>query len=171
VNISIVCPRRSGIWRTTGCPWLAGVLLLAGLIAAACREPDQVMLTAASRAKKERARILLSKELPKSDGMGLKVTLLEVSYQPGEASPAHSHPCAVVGYVVAGSLRTQLKGEPVMTYRAGESFYEDPNGVHLLSANASSSEPAKFVAYLVCDPDAPLSVDTPETELPEGGPR
>src|SRR5262245_24011541 len=62
---------------------------------------------------------------PQSDLAGSRVPT-------GEASPAHSHPCAVKGYVVAGSLRTQLQGEPVMTYKAGETFYEAPNGVHVI---------------------------------------
>ena len=108
---------------------------------------------------KERARIVLSKPLSKLDGDHLKVALVEVNYGPGEESSPHSHPCAVIGYVVEGTLRTQVKGEPEMTYKAGESFYEAPNGVHLVSANASSTEPAKLVAYLICDHDTPLSVD------------
>src|SRR5438105_1426823 len=65
---------------------------------------------------RERARIVLSKALPKLNGDHLKVVLLEVNYGPGEASPPHSHPCAVIGYVVEGMLRTQVKGEPEMTY-------------------------------------------------------
>ena len=111
---------------------------------------------------KERARIVRSQTLPMFHGDHLKAILVEVLYGPGEASPAHSHPCAVLGYVAAGTLRTQVKGEPEMTYEAGESFYEAPNGVHLVSANASSTEPAKLVAYLICDHDAPLSVDVLE---------
>jgi len=102
---------------------------------------------------------VLSKPLSKLDGKHLKVVLVEVNYGPGEASSPHSHPCAVVGYVVEGTLRTQVKGEPEMTYKAGESFYESPNGVHLISANASSTEPAKLIAYLICDHDTPLSVN------------
>jgi quercetin dioxygenase-like cupin family protein len=108
---------------------------------------------------KERARVVLSQPLPKLDGDHLKVVLVEVNYGPGEASSPHSHPCAVIGYVVEGTLRTQVKGEPEMTYKAGGSFYEAPNGVHLISANASSAEPAKLLAYLICDHDTPLSVD------------
>jgi quercetin dioxygenase-like cupin family protein len=38
-----------------------------------------------------------------------------------------------------------VKGQAEMIYKAGESFYEAPNGVHLVSANASSSEPPEFV--------------------------
>ncbi len=111
--------------------------------------------------KSERARIVLAEALPKMDGEHLKATLVEVNYGPGEASAPHSHPCPVVGYVVAGSLRTQVGGEAEAVYKAGESFYEAANGVHAVSANASAVEPAKFMAFFVCDHDAPLSVAAP----------
>ena len=118
---------------------------------------------------KERARIVLSQPLPKLDGEHLTVTLVEVNYGPGEASRPHSHPCAVVGYVAQGALRSQVKGEPERTYQAGESFYEAPNGVHLVSANASATQPAKLIAYLLCDHDAPLSMDVPGALPGKGG--
>jgi quercetin dioxygenase-like cupin family protein len=110
----------------------------------------------------DRARILLSRPLAKMDGEHLKVLLVEVKYGPGEASSPHSHPCAVVGYVAEGVLRSQVQGEPEKIYKTGESFYEAPKGVHLVSANASSTEPAKLMAYLICDHDTPLSVTFPE---------
>jgi quercetin dioxygenase-like cupin family protein len=105
---------------------------------------------------------MLSRSLSKMNGDHLEVFLVEVNYGPAEASPPHTHPCAVVGYVVEGSLRTQVKGEPETIYKAGDSFYEEPNGVHLVSANASSTKSAKLVAYLICDHDTPLSVDVPK---------
>jgi hypothetical protein len=36
--------------------------------------------------------------------------------------------------------------------------------VHALSANASKTEPAKFLAYFVCDHETPLSVDVPQAQ-------
>lgn len=113
---------------------------------------------------KDRARIVLAQALPKLDGDHLNAALVEVNYGLGEKSLPHSHPCAVVAYVVEGAIRTQVKGEPEKTYKAGDSFYEAPNGVHLVSANASSTAPAKLVAYLICDHDAPLSVAAPQSE-------
>ncbi len=121
--------------------------------------------------RKDRARRVMSQALPALDGDHLKAVLLEVRYGPGEASTPHSHPCAVVGYVVEGSLRTQVQGQPEMIYKAGQSFYEVPNGVHLVSANASTTEPAKFLAYFICDRDTPLSIDVPEHSGPEGASR
>ncbi|HXN27350.1 MAG TPA: cupin domain-containing protein [Candidatus Acidoferrales bacterium] len=122
---------------------------------------DQVRSDTQRAEKSERARIVLTQELPKMDGEHLKATLVEVSYGPGEASAAHSHPCPVIGYVAAGALRTQVRGEKEVVYTAGESFYEAPQGVHVVSANASQTEPAKLIAYFVCDHDAPLSLAAP----------
>ena len=117
---------------------------------------------------KERARVALSHALPKLDGEHLKATVVEVQYGPGESSPPHSHACAVVGYVVAGVLRMQVKGEPEAIYKAGEGFYEAPNGVHVVAANASETEAATFIAYFVCDHDTPLSSAVPEIATPGG---
>jgi quercetin dioxygenase-like cupin family protein len=117
--------------------------------------------TASDNHPKDRARVVLAQALPKLNGTSLKATLVEVHYGPGEASSPHTHPCAVIGYVAEGALRTQVKGEPEMIYRAGESFYEAPNGVHLVSANASSTEPTKLLAFLICDHETPLSIDVP----------
>src|ERR1700690_813231 len=83
--------------------------------------------------KIERSRVAFSHDLPPLLGDKLSVTIVEVNYGPGESSEPHSHPCPVIGYVLEGTLRTQVKGEPEATYKAGESFYEGPNGVHLIS--------------------------------------
>jgi quercetin dioxygenase-like cupin family protein len=56
----------------------------------------------------------------------------------------------------------QVKGGTESIYKAGDSFYEAPNGVHLVSANASLTEPATFLAYFICDRTAPLSTQVPE---------
>jgi quercetin dioxygenase-like cupin family protein len=110
---------------------------------------------------KDRARVAISHELPPMNGAKLSVTAVEVSYGPGESSPAHSHPCPVIGYVLEGAIRSQVKGEPEAVYKAGATFYEAPNGVHQVSANGSDKEPAKLLAYFVCDRQGPLSVAAP----------
>src|SRR3954471_7220655 len=78
--------------------------------------------------------------------MSSKLTVLEVAHTPGAASPAHSHPRPVIAYVVSGD---PLSGKWRARSRLpGESFFEPANGVHLISANASRTEPAKFGVYL-----------------------
>jgi len=106
-------------------------------------------------------RTVLSQALPVMDGGRLKVSVVEVTYGPGGSSPPHSHPCAVIGYVIEGALRTQVQGGPEALLKAGESFYEAPNAVHRISANGSDKEPARFIASFICDHDTPLSVAAP----------
>jgi quercetin dioxygenase-like cupin family protein len=99
-----------------------------------------------------------SHSLPALDGSHLRATVVEVDYAPGEDSKPHSHPCTVIGYVAQGAIRHRVKGEQEAVYKAGESFYEAPNGVHEVSANASDRDPAKLIAYFICDHDTPLTV-------------
>jgi quercetin dioxygenase-like cupin family protein len=122
------------------------------LVAIAC------CIVLALPAQTERARLAFSHALPRMDGSPLQVKLVEVRYGPGEASTPHSHPCPVIGYVLEGSVRMRVGGSPEVVYKPGDGFYEEPNGQHLVSANASSTEPARFLAYFTCDHDAPLSV-------------
>jgi quercetin dioxygenase-like cupin family protein len=147
--------------------WTAGAAFFLCAIGAGSHSAwPQAHTAAAQPTAKERARVVFSHALPKMNGDRLTARVVLVNYGPGEASQPHSHPCAVIGYVVEGSIRTQVKGEPEALVKAGESFYEAPNGVHLVSANASQTEPASFIAYFVCDHDAPLSTavkDPPPT--------
>jgi quercetin dioxygenase-like cupin family protein len=136
-------------------------LFLAGfLVATACA----AVVLQGQIAPDARTRIVFSQSLPQLDAAHLKVTTVEVTYPPGGASAPHSHPCPVIGYVLRGAVRMQVKGGPVSVYRPGDSFYEAPNGVHQVSANASTKEPAVFLAYFICDHEGPLSVKVPQEQ-------
>lgn len=76
------------------------------------------------------------------------VHALEVRYGPGEASAPHQHAGFVVGYVLEGEIRFQLKGGPERKLAAGEMFYEPPGAVHQVSANASATKPARILALI-----------------------
>jgi quercetin dioxygenase-like cupin family protein len=132
---------------------LGAVLIITGLI---------TNQTSRAQSTPAQVRTLLSRALPQLDGTHLKVTVVEVVYAPGGASKPHTHACPVVGYIAQGAIRYQVKGEAETIYKAGDSFYEAANGVHQVSANASSTEPAKLIAYFLCDHDNPLSVAVPE---------
>jgi quercetin dioxygenase-like cupin family protein len=114
-----------------------------------------------SPAPEARVRTVFSQALPQMDPTHLQVTTVEVTYPPGGSSTPHSHPCPVIGYVLKGAVRMQVKGGTESIYRVGDSFYEAPNGVHMVSANASKKEPATFLAYFICDHSGPLSVKVP----------
>lgn len=113
------------------------------------------------KAEEESDRTLISQHLPQLDGRDLTATIVEVNYPPGTGSESHSHPCVVMGYVVSGTIESQVKGQPVGTYTAGQTFYEPPNGVHAISRNPSKTKPARLLAYFLCDHAGPLSVPVP----------
>ncbi len=123
-------------------------------------------IAAAPQNTPSRSRVAIARGLPSLDGQHLEATLVEVTYEPGGANKAHRHPCPDIGYVLEGSLRMQVEGQPERIYTPGETFYEAPTDVHLVSANASAEKPARFLAYFVCDHPTPLSVPVPE---PRGG--
>jgi quercetin dioxygenase-like cupin family protein len=111
-----------------------------------------------------RSRLALTHALPPLNGQRLEVRVVEVTYPPGSVSAAHRHPCPVIGYVIEGAVRMQVSGRPETVYRAGETFHEGPDDVHVLGANASDTEPARFIAYFTCDGPGPLTVPVPVPE-------
>jgi quercetin dioxygenase-like cupin family protein len=91
---------------------------------------------------------------------GKTMTVVSVAYEPGGASAAHRHPASgmVFAYVVEGAIRSQVEGEPAKVYRAGESWSEPPNAHHVVSENASATEPARLLAVVVADDGVPTTV-------------
>lgn len=102
-------------------------------------------------------RPVLTRTLPGVKGNHLTQTLVEVTYGPGGSSRAHTHGCPVTAYVIEGSVRMQMKGQPEAVYSAGQTFVEGANEVHLVSANASATQPARFLAIFSCDHKAELT--------------
>lgn len=84
---------------------------------------------------------------------GKSLVAVVVDYEPGGASPAHTHAesAFVFAYVLAGEIESQVNDEPKKVYRAGESFYETPGSRHPVSRNASPTQPAKLLAVFVVD--------------------
>ena len=99
------------------------------------------------------------------DGRDIHVKVVDVRYPPGGANTSHTHPCPVIGYVLEGALRMRVNDGPETIYKAGDTFYEAAGDVHRTSANASATEPARFVAYFTCDRDVTqLSLPAPAAQ-------
>ena len=86
-----------------------------------------------------------------ADAAGKEVTLLTVDYAPGAASDPHVHPGSVIAYVLEGAVVSQLKGGEPVTYTKGQSWYESPKTPHVVSKNASKTEPAKLLVFLLSE--------------------
>ena len=84
---------------------------------------------------------ILSEALP--NVRDKRVTIVRVTYAPGGYTPSHRHAVSVIPYVTAETIRSQLAGGPVETFKVVESFFEPPGAIHLVSENASSTIPTE----------------------------
>jgi quercetin dioxygenase-like cupin family protein len=83
---------------------------------------------------------------------GKTLTGVIVNYAPGVKSPPHRHGHAfVVAYVLSGAIRSKVNNGEERIFHAGESWTEMPGDHHVVSANASDTEPAKLLAIFVAD--------------------
>ena len=91
-----------------------------------------------------------------ADSPGKEGRMIEVSYPPGAQDMVHRHDAHAFVYVLEGTIVMQLQGKPPVTLKAGQTFYEGPNDVHVVGRNASDSEPARFVVVLLKAKGAPI---------------
>jgi quercetin dioxygenase-like cupin family protein len=99
---------------------------------------------------------LMTKDLPDVPG---KEGMIEiVDFAPGEVSQPHRHYADLFVYVLEGSVITQVKGGSPQTVHAGEIFYESPTDVHIVSRNASETQPAKLLVFYVKAKGTPPTV-------------
>ena len=99
---------------------------------------------------------LMSKDL--AEFPGKEGLMIMVEYPPGSADPIHRHNAHAFLYVLEGSIVMQVKGGKQVTLTPGQTFYEGPNDVHIVGHNASNTEPAKFIVFLVKNKDAPVLI-------------
>ncbi len=98
---------------------------------------------------------LLTSDLP--DIAGKEAVMLTVEYPPGGSSAPHRHDADVFVYVLQGSLLMQIDGKEPVTLGVGQTFHEGPGDIHRRSANASSTEPAKFLVVMIKDKGKPAT--------------
>ena len=103
----------------------------------------------------DKVELIASYALP--NVAGKRVTIVRVSYGPGGFTRAHRHSGSVTAYITRGEIRSQLGGGAVETFAVGQSFFEPPGSTHLVSANASMTEPAELIAVFVADEGAQLT--------------
>jgi len=132
---------------------LAGLVVAAGLVLAAA-PPGRSASTGEGATVKQ----ILIEKLPNVPGKTL--TVVEVDYRPGGFSAPHRHPASgfVFAYVLSGTVRSQIDGQPLREYSAGETWTEPPNAHHVVSANASKTKPARLMAYVIADDGAQVTV-------------
>ena len=107
-------------------------------------------------AQEPKVTSLMSKDL--TENPGRELLMITVEHAPGGSTPIHLHNAHAMVYVLEGSVVMQLKGGKQVTLTPGQTFYEGPDDVHIVDRNASSTQPAKFLVFLIKDKGAPALV-------------
>ena len=114
------------------------------------------LLASTVMAQEPKVTPLMSKDL--ADYPGKEVLMMTVDHVPGGSSSIHRHNAHAFVYVLEGSVVMQLKGGQQVTLTPGQTFYEGPDDVHVVDRNASGTQPAKFLVFLIKDKGAPALV-------------
>ena len=140
--------------RSRRARWLAAIPVSAlGLAGDAAPPPAAAVST------------LMQRDL--ADLPGKEALLLTVEYPPAGASLPHRHQADVLVYVLEGEVVMQIAGQQPRTLGPGATFYEGPADVHVRSANASATAPAKMLVFMVKDQGRAVSL--PVAPPPGGG--
>ncbi len=116
-------------------------------------------LVLATPAAAQSVKPQLSAALPNAPGKTM--TVLTVTYAPGQKSGPHHHAGSAFLYarVLTGQIRSQVEGQEAVarTYSVGEGWTEGPDAHHVVSENASATEPASILVVFVADDGAALT--------------
>jgi quercetin dioxygenase-like cupin family protein len=138
-----------------------------GRLGAAAMAASLLMLTAADSVSADESKRaespLMTRDLAGIPGK--EAIVLTVEYRPGQSSPPHRHDANVFVYVLEGTISMQVKGGPPVTLHPGQTYYESPSDIHTVSANASKTEPAKILVFIVKDKGAPVTRAVTAREL------
>jgi quercetin dioxygenase-like cupin family protein len=128
--------------------FLCGVAFAALFVSAASADDLPTVLINTDKSK---VTLVFDRALPNVPGKSVKGVLVE--YQPGGSNPAHTHPASAFIYatVLEGAIRSKINEGPEKVYHAGENWTEVPGDHHLVSANASDTQPARLLAVFVVD--------------------
>ena len=98
---------------------------------------------------------LMAKDLP--DLAGKQAVVRANEYPPGTSNPPHRHNAHVFLHLLEGQLIVQVKGGQPVTLRPGDTYYEAPADIHVVSRNPSANVTAKALVFMVKDIGAPAT--------------
>src|SRR3954467_2587309 len=83
--------------------------------------------------------------IEKLDGKAASVTVVEVTFEPGQEDSPHHHTGPVFGYVLEGEYEHSLDDGRVKKYEAGDTFYEPSRSVHRVARNPSGKTKTRLL--------------------------
>jgi quercetin dioxygenase-like cupin family protein len=103
----------------------------------------------------ERVKVISAQDInEKLDGKDAKVTVVEVTIEPGQSGLAHRHPGPGFVYVLEGEYERGVDDQPTRKFKAGETFYEPTGCLHRVSKNPSTKGRTRLIAFVLHPRDA-----------------
>ncbi len=96
-------------------------------------------------------------KMPLTGVAGNEANLVLFNVGPGWKINNHFHPGHVFVYMIQGSIKIEVEGEPVHVLGPGDVLYELPDR-NMVANNISSTKGAKFLVFQVGDIGKPLTV-------------
>jgi len=124
-------------------------------LAAALVVLSSIATAQSSAPPRSSGRDLMVRELP--DLAGKEALVRANVYPPGTSNPPHRHDAHVFLHVLEGQLIVQLKGGQPVTLNPGDTYYEAPDDVHVMSRNPSDTIPVKALIFMVKQRGAPAT--------------
>jgi quercetin dioxygenase-like cupin family protein len=90
-----------------------------------------------------------------------EVIVWDTQYAPGAVNPRHLHTAAITFRILSGTGIWQEEGKPPVTLHAGDSLFV-PAGTTHSHWNPSTSDPLRFLEFIVAEKDKGRSVPRPE---------
>src|SRR5574337_1264834 len=88
---------------------------------------------------------------------GKEAILARVEFAPGAVTDPHYHPGEELAYLLEGTISMEVKGQPPVTFKPGDTFHLAPKQVHRVK-NLSATTPAKALTFTIADKGQPPTV-------------
>jgi quercetin dioxygenase-like cupin family protein len=79
---------------------------------------------------------------------GREVIQVRVDFDPGYASPRHTHPGEEIIYVLEGTLEYEIAGQPRRAVKPGDVLFVPAGAIHS-AKNVGSGKAAELATYIV----------------------
>jgi quercetin dioxygenase-like cupin family protein len=117
----------------------------------------------------EAVRVISTQDIKeKLDGKDSKVTVVEVTIEPGQSGLPHRHPGPGFVYVLEGEYELGIDDQPTKRFKAGDTFYEATGRLHRVSRNPQAQGRTRLIAVVLHPRDAD-EIAIPEKQIHSQG--
>lgn len=117
------------------------ILGVAALIAGSGMAPDTAQAQQAGTRRTDLQRHDLS-------APGREVVQVRVDFDPGYVAPRHTHPGEEIIYVIEGTLKYEIEGQPTRTVKPGDVLFVPAGAIHT-ATNVGTGNGAELATYIV----------------------